>query len=192
MTRPWCVDMTDTEWDVLTPEQQVATEKLWREDTERGRSAPMTHAERKAIKAEASWRVERSCFMAPSGTLSINSATIIFISWSTISASAAGLLIQSDMRNCHFCCKNWLPSSGARSAEPEFHRRKIELHARPQIREHLLAKKMQRWALIGRCPSAYPNISPARARRNFSRLFTKYPTLAARLSLDILSPYPTL
>jgi len=33
--------------------------------------------------------------------------------------------------------------------------RKIELNARPQIREHLLARKMNRWALIGRHPSAY-------------------------------------
>jgi hypothetical protein len=80
MTRPWYVDMTDAEWDALTPERQVATEKLWREHTERGCSAPMTRAERKAIKAEASWRVERSCFMAPSGTLSANSATINSIS----------------------------------------------------------------------------------------------------------------
>jgi hypothetical protein len=46
--------------------------------------------------------------------------------------------------------------------------------------------------LIGRYPSAYPNISPERARRNFSRLLTKYPELAARLSLDVLSPYPPL
>jgi hypothetical protein len=66
------------------------------------------------------------------------------------------------------------------------------MRARPEIRQHLLARKMQRWALIGRHPSAYPNISPARARRNFSRLLGKYPELAARLSLDVLSPYPPL
>jgi hypothetical protein len=73
-----------------------------------------------------------------------------------------------------------------------FVERKIELNARPQIREHLLARKMKRWALIGRYPSSYPNMPPARARRNFSRLLAKYPELASRLSLDVLSPYPPL
>jgi hypothetical protein len=66
------------------------------------------------------------------------------------------------------------------------------LNARPQIREHLLARKMNRWALIGRHPTAYPNISPARARRNFSRLLAKYPQIAERLGLTPLSAYPPL
>lgn len=32
VTTPWYVDMTDAEWDALTPEQQVATTEcsLWR------------------------------------------------------------------------------------------------------------------------------------------------------------------
>jgi hypothetical protein len=51
---------------------------------------------------------------------------------------------------------------------------------------------MQKWALIGRHPSAYPNISPARARRNFSRLLAKYPHIAERLELNELSAYPPL
>jgi hypothetical protein len=66
------------------------------------------------------------------------------------------------------------------------------MHARPEIREHLLAKKMQRWALIGRHSSAYPHISPARARKNFSRLLAKYPQIAERLGLTLLSAYPSL
>jgi hypothetical protein len=66
------------------------------------------------------------------------------------------------------------------------------MNARPQIREHLLARKMNRWALIGSYPSAYPNFSPARARRNFSRLLAKYPHIAQRLGLDALSTYPPL
>ena len=66
------------------------------------------------------------------------------------------------------------------------------MHARPQIREHLLAIKLQRWALIGRHPSAFPNISPARARRNFSRLLAKFPHIAQRLGLTPLSAYPPL
>ena len=66
------------------------------------------------------------------------------------------------------------------------------MHARPQLRQHLLARKMQRWALIGRHPSAYPNIPPERARRNFSRLLAKYPQIAERLGLTPLSAYPPL
>jgi hypothetical protein len=66
------------------------------------------------------------------------------------------------------------------------------MHARPQIREHLLARAMQKWALMGRHPSAFPNCPASRARRNFSRLLTKYPHIAQRLGLDTLSAYPPL
>jgi hypothetical protein len=66
------------------------------------------------------------------------------------------------------------------------------MHARLQIREHLLARRMNRWALIGRYPSGHPNTSVARARRNFARLFGKYPHIAQRLGLDVLSPFPPL
>jgi hypothetical protein len=71
--------------------------------------------------------------------------------------------------------------------------RKIEImHARPQIREHLLGRAMQKWALRGRHPSAYPNCPASRARRNFSRLLAKYPHIAQRLGLNALSAYPSL
>jgi hypothetical protein len=66
------------------------------------------------------------------------------------------------------------------------------MHARPEIREHLLARAMQRWALIGRHPNAYPNFSATRARKNFSRLLAKYPQIAERLGLTALSAYPPL
>jgi hypothetical protein len=66
------------------------------------------------------------------------------------------------------------------------------MRGRPQVRQHLLAAKMKRWALIGRNPSAFPNCPASRARRNFSRLFTKYPELAERLGLTPLSAYPPL
>ena len=66
------------------------------------------------------------------------------------------------------------------------------MNARPQLRQHLLARKMQRWALIGSYPSAYPNCSASRARRNFSRLLAKYPQIAERLGLTPLSAYPPL
>jgi hypothetical protein len=70
--------------------------------------------------------------------------------------------------------------------------RKIELNARPQIRDHLLARAMQKWALRGRYPSAYPNCRASRARKNFSRLLAKYPHIAQRLGLDAVSAYPPL
>jgi len=66
------------------------------------------------------------------------------------------------------------------------------MRAKPQLREHLLATKMKKWAIIGRCPSAYPNCSVARARRNFSRLMSRYPELARRLGMTAISAYPPL
>jgi hypothetical protein len=66
------------------------------------------------------------------------------------------------------------------------------MRANPPLREHLLATKLKRWASIGRCPTAYPNCSPSRARRNFSRLMTRYPELARRLGMNALSAYPPL
>jgi len=64
------------------------------------------------------------------------------------------------------------------------------MRARPEVRQLLIAAKLQRWALIGRNPHAYPNCPPSRARRNFSRLLAKYPEIARRLNLGIASAYP--
>jgi hypothetical protein len=66
------------------------------------------------------------------------------------------------------------------------------MHARPEIQERLVAAKLKRWAIIGRCPSAYPNSSLSRARRNYARLAARYPELARRLGMDALSAYPPL
>jgi hypothetical protein len=66
------------------------------------------------------------------------------------------------------------------------------MRAKLPLREHLLATKMKKWAIIGRCPGAYPNCSPARARRNFSRLMSRYPELARRLGMTAISAYPPL
>ena len=66
------------------------------------------------------------------------------------------------------------------------------MRARPQLRQHLLATKLKRWALIGRNPTAFPNCPVSRARKNFARLLAKYPEIARRLGLDALSPYPPL
>jgi hypothetical protein len=66
------------------------------------------------------------------------------------------------------------------------------MRAKPQLREHLLATKLKRWASIGRCPAAYPNCSPSKARKNYSRLLSRYPELARRLGLTAVSAYPPI
>ena len=102
----------------------------------------------------------------------------------------------AETQNCHPCGKNSSASAPKvkywrerRKASPE---EKENMNARPEIRRILLAKAMQRWALIGRNPTAFPNSSPSRARRNFSRLLAKYPELAQRLGLNIASAYPSV
>ena len=64
-----------------------------------------------------------------------------------------------------------------------------QMHARPEVKQILISHKLRRWASIGRCPAAYPNCSPARARRNFWRLLARYPEIAGKLRLDELSVY---
>jgi hypothetical protein len=63
------------------------------------------------------------------------------------------------------------------------------MNARPQIREILIGKKMQRWSMIARynfIESGYPR---SRARRNFWRLLRAYPEIATRLGLNEGSVY---
>lgn len=64
------------------------------------------------------------------------------------------------------------------------------MRASPEIREHLLARKMKRWALIGRYPSMYPDFSPARARRNYMRLIARHPEIARQLGMGPPDAYP--
>ena len=53
------------------------------------------------------------------------------------------------------------------------------MHARPEVKQILISHKLRRWASIGRCPAAYPNCSPSRARRNYSRLYARHEELPA-------------
>ena len=66
------------------------------------------------------------------------------------------------------------------------------MHARPEVKQILISHKLRRWASIGRRPAAYPNCSPARARRNYSRLYARHEELARRLGLTSVSAYPPL
>jgi hypothetical protein len=65
------------------------------------------------------------------------------------------------------------------------------MHARPEVRDILIAAKMKKWAMIGHHPFNYPGRLPSRARRNFSRLLARYPEIARRLGLNLLSVYPS-
>jgi hypothetical protein len=81
-------------------------------------------------------------------------------------------------------------SSRERASEPVRWRKIENMHARPEIREILIAKKMRRWAMIGQHPFVDPTCSPARARRNFARLLARHPDLGRRLNLTVTSAYP--
>jgi hypothetical protein len=63
------------------------------------------------------------------------------------------------------------------------------MHARPEVRRILVAKKMERWHSIARCPLVDPKCKPARARRNCIRLMSKYPDIAKILRIDVVSLY---
>jgi hypothetical protein len=63
------------------------------------------------------------------------------------------------------------------------------MHARPQIREILIAKKMKRWCLIAQYRFVDPSCPPSRARKNFWRLLAKYPQIASKLGLSEVSVY---
>ena len=66
------------------------------------------------------------------------------------------------------------------------------MRARPEVREILIALKLRFWSLRARYPSAYPNCSPSRARRNFLKLLARHPEIARHFNLDLRDAYPPL
>ncbi len=66
------------------------------------------------------------------------------------------------------------------------------MHARPEIKEILVAKKLRRWILVAKYSFVDPTCSPARARRNYWRLLRAHPEVGARLKLTVLSVYEPL
>jgi hypothetical protein len=66
------------------------------------------------------------------------------------------------------------------------------MRARPEVRDILIAHKLRYWSLRAQYPTAFPNCSAARARRNTLRLLAKYPQIGKRLSMTVLSAYPPL
>jgi hypothetical protein len=63
------------------------------------------------------------------------------------------------------------------------------MHARPEIREILIVKKLRRWALIAKYPAVDPSCPPSRARRNYWRLCAKHPQIASKFGLSATSVY---
>ncbi len=63
------------------------------------------------------------------------------------------------------------------------------MHARKQIRDILIAKKMRHWCAVAKCPLLAPRCPTWRARKNFWHLWRKYPDIAARLGLGELSVF---
>jgi hypothetical protein len=66
------------------------------------------------------------------------------------------------------------------------------MRARPEVKQVLISQKLLKYASIGRNPSAYPNNSCARARRNYARLFARHEEVARRLGLTTISAYPRI
>ena len=63
------------------------------------------------------------------------------------------------------------------------------MHARPEIRQILIIKKLKLWLLVAQHPSVDRTCPPSRARRNYWRLLSKYPQVGAKLNLPAASVY---
>jgi hypothetical protein len=66
------------------------------------------------------------------------------------------------------------------------------MHARPEIREILISRKMRRWSMIAQHPFVDLTCQPSQARRNLLRLLARYPDTARRLNLTVASAYPRI
>jgi hypothetical protein len=63
------------------------------------------------------------------------------------------------------------------------------MNGRPAIREALIAKKMRRWAWIAKGFRVDYSCPPARARKNYWRLLSRYPEIAQKLGMTETSVY---
>jgi hypothetical protein len=80
----------------------------------------------------------------------------------------------------------------AEISEPEFWRETEEnylMNARQPVREILLGKMMLKWVLRSKYPFMDRSCTPARARKNYGRLFDKYPEIAVQLGLNEWSAF---
>ena len=63
------------------------------------------------------------------------------------------------------------------------------MHTRPQVKEILVAKNLQRWVMIAQHPFVDRSCPPARARKNYQCLFYRYRELAEKIGLDEWSAF---
>lgn len=63
------------------------------------------------------------------------------------------------------------------------------MHARPRVKEILIARKLLRWSRIARYDYVERSYPRARARKNYWRLYHRYPEVAARIGLHEWSVY---
>jgi hypothetical protein len=66
---------------------------------------------------------------------------------------------------------------------------KMSMRARPEVRDILIAKKLRHWSLVARHPDTDHTHSASQARKNFWRLYARYPSIAQRLGLTAASLY---
>jgi hypothetical protein len=55
------------------------------------------------------------------------------------------------------------------------------MHARKEVRDYLVAKKLKHWCAVAKWPLFDSRCPPWRARKNYWHLWRKYPEIAARL-----------
>jgi hypothetical protein len=63
------------------------------------------------------------------------------------------------------------------------------MHARPEVKEILIARKLLRWSAIAKCPLIDLRCPTARARKNYWRLFHRYREIAERIGLHEFSAF---
>jgi hypothetical protein len=63
------------------------------------------------------------------------------------------------------------------------------MNARPTVREILIARKLQRWSAIAKCPLIDLRCPPARARKNYQRLFYRHREIAEKIGLHEWSAF---
>jgi hypothetical protein len=63
------------------------------------------------------------------------------------------------------------------------------MNARPQVREILIAKKMNHWWVVAKCRLIDPSCPTWRARKNYQRLCARYPEIMQRLGLNEFSAF---
>ena len=97
------------------------------------------------------------------------------------------------------CGKHWGNRCLTKFANPEFWREtgignyfsggNIKMHARPVVKEILIARKLKRWSTLCQCRHIEPHFSRARARKTYWRLFHRYREIAERIGLHEWSVY---